>query len=309
MEKQGKMSLSVGIPAYNEARNIAYLLSEISRQRGENFDLVKIIVVADDCTDRTEEIVRKFAEHNPKVRLWSDGKRRGKAQRLNLLYELNVSDVLITLDADVRLEGRDFFEKLLEPFQDKEVAVVGGNARPLAGKTFIEKVVVAKDKWWYEARKNFKGGDNIYNSLGQCFALRSDFAKSLKFLPGTINDQEIIFLETRRRQKKFAFAKDATLRYREAANWKELVARARRFEHEDDLANYGFGSHIAKEYYLPYAAKMKGFFGQFARTPLYAISSLVLALTLKLILLKKERNSYVAGLWQISESTKEFIRE
>ena len=48
-----KLTVSVGIPAYDEEANIKSLLEAILQQRQENFILKSIIVVSDGSTDRT----------------------------------------------------------------------------------------------------------------------------------------------------------------------------------------------------------------------------------------------------------------
>ncbi|MEY4731904.1 MAG: hypothetical protein RL681_850 [Candidatus Parcubacteria bacterium] len=276
-------TVSVGITAHNEEANIHYLLRSIFSQRGD-FVVEAVTVICDGCTDRTEEIAREFAKAHPNVHVISDGKRVGKTGRLNELYRMNTSDMLITLDADVEPEGEAVFQKLVEPFHDPRVAVVAGNLRPLPGQTFVEKLVVAKEAWWYEARKGFKGGHNIYASSGCCYALSRGFTKAFTFLPESIGDFEIIYLEALHQGKRFVFAKHACVRSREVSTWSELVSRARRFEHGDDLGPYGFTTDVGAEYDIPAKEKLRGFLNVVRATPLYSIGALFLTVALKLIM-------------------------
>lgn len=98
-----KMSVSIGIPAYNEESNIKYLLESILKQKPLSYYLKEIIVLSDGSTDKTEYIVKKMIHQYPVIKLINDGKRLGHTGRLNQLYKLNTSDILIQVDADVQL--------------------------------------------------------------------------------------------------------------------------------------------------------------------------------------------------------------
>ncbi|MBM2817807.1 MAG: hypothetical protein HW401_397 [Parcubacteria group bacterium] len=310
MTKEKLKTATIGIPAHNEEANIKNLLDFILEQKQYSFKLEKIIVMCDGCTDGTEKIVKEFARTNQMINLFSDGKRIGKALRLNQIYEMNESDYLITLDADIEPEDEFVFEKLLKPFYDPQVAVIAGNGGPLPGRTLVEKLVVAKYAWWYEARKNFKDGNNIYNSVGCCFALRKSFVQSFLFLPRTVHDEEIIYLEVKRQNKLFVFADEARLFYREASTWSELISRMRRFEMQDNLEPYGFEVDIEAEYELKFANKILGLWKVTYQNPFYGIGSLFLAVALKFV---PRRDFKFSGnnpaLWEMTASTKKLHNE
>src|SRR3989344_5204255 len=103
MEKKAP-TITVGIPAYNEERNIRSVLESVLQQRGSLFRLEKIIVVSDGSDDRTESMVREIAAANPIIELVADHGRKGKITRLNQLCRMNQSDFLVFLDADTVYE-------------------------------------------------------------------------------------------------------------------------------------------------------------------------------------------------------------
>ncbi|MCU0611815.1 MAG: glycosyltransferase family 2 protein [Candidatus Eisenbacteria bacterium] len=67
--KRAVQSLSVAIPAYNEAENIAGMVDDVIREIGLLADDVEIIVVDDGSKDATAEVVRGLAARHPQVRL------------------------------------------------------------------------------------------------------------------------------------------------------------------------------------------------------------------------------------------------
>src|SRR3984957_8468272 len=97
-------AVSVLIPARNEEQVIAASIASLLDSRGV---AMEIIVLDDDSTDRTREIVLGFAARDPRVRLESapslPGGWNGKQHACHRLAELARSNILCFLDADVRL--------------------------------------------------------------------------------------------------------------------------------------------------------------------------------------------------------------
>jgi len=72
--------VTVLIPAYNEAQNIAATIQNKLEQDYPS-DRLEIIVISDGSTDGTDDIVREFSSQ--KVRLIRREQREGKAAGLN----------------------------------------------------------------------------------------------------------------------------------------------------------------------------------------------------------------------------------
>ena len=64
-----KLTVTIGIPAYNEEKNIGRLLKSLSNQKGDDFTLNEIVVLSDGSTDMTNEIVHSQSKLNRKVKL------------------------------------------------------------------------------------------------------------------------------------------------------------------------------------------------------------------------------------------------
>lgn len=122
------LDLSMGIMAYNEAKNIGRLLENINTQTFRHGVLREIIVVASGCTDDTVEIVRGYARSDPRIRLLVQKQREGKASAVNLFISRASGEVLILESGDtVPAEGA--LDLLVAPFEDDRVGMTG--ARPI----------------------------------------------------------------------------------------------------------------------------------------------------------------------------------
>ena len=84
-------TVSVIIPAYNEAANIAALLRSILSQEATNFRLIEIIVLSDGSTDRTVSEAQSVQDF--RIDVIDDHTRKGKITRFNELLTLAKSDL------------------------------------------------------------------------------------------------------------------------------------------------------------------------------------------------------------------------
>ena len=55
--------ITIGIPSYNEEKNIKNLLQSIIDQYNK-FYILKEIIISDDSNDKTPDIIREFAKES-----------------------------------------------------------------------------------------------------------------------------------------------------------------------------------------------------------------------------------------------------
>ena len=112
------MDITIGIPAYNEEKNIASIIVKLKKIAQ------KIIVCNDGSTDLTGEIAQKLGAiviNHPKNLGYGSGIRSifQKAKEID-------SDILVTFDADGQHQVEDI-KKVIEPILKNEVDVVIGS--------------------------------------------------------------------------------------------------------------------------------------------------------------------------------------
>jgi cellulose synthase/poly-beta-1,6-N-acetylglucosamine synthase-like glycosyltransferase len=124
-------TVSVLIPAYNERRNIAELLTRLSRQRvSAEFKLNEIVVVTSGCTDGTEEIVKQMAQTDSRIKLMRQKVRDGKASAINFFLKNADSDIIVMESADTLPEAWAI-DNLLRPLLRECVGMTAGRPIPL----------------------------------------------------------------------------------------------------------------------------------------------------------------------------------
>jgi glycosyltransferase involved in cell wall biosynthesis len=105
------MKFSIVIPTYNEQKDIARTLEVLlSLDYPE-----KEIIVVDDSSDSTPEIVRRFEDQG--VRLVRPAKREGRCGARNLGIMESTGEIVVILNADVRPRS-DFLRRLV-PYYDQ----------------------------------------------------------------------------------------------------------------------------------------------------------------------------------------------
>jgi len=112
------MKITVGIPAFNEAKNIATIITELKK-------ITDSIVVCDDgSSDLTADISEKLG-----VIVIKHKKNMGYGAAINSIFkkcvEIN-SDVLVTFDADGQHRIVDL-EKVLQPIKKNQADIVIGS--------------------------------------------------------------------------------------------------------------------------------------------------------------------------------------
>jgi cellulose synthase/poly-beta-1,6-N-acetylglucosamine synthase-like glycosyltransferase len=116
-------SVTVLIPAYNEAQNIATTIQN-KLELDYPCDRLEIVVISDGSTDGTDDIVRGFGSQS--VRLIRREQREGKAAALNEAVRYARGEVLVFSDAN-SLFAADAIRRMMENFADPEVGYVTGN--------------------------------------------------------------------------------------------------------------------------------------------------------------------------------------
>jgi glycosyltransferase involved in cell wall biosynthesis len=124
---RNRAKCAVLIPARNEADNIPLALRSVLQS--DDVDL-EVIVLDDNSTDRTAEIVRDIADKDPRVRLETAGFLPagwcGKNFACYQLAQLARNPLLIFMDADVRISRSDSLSRLAQFMGKSKAALVSG---------------------------------------------------------------------------------------------------------------------------------------------------------------------------------------
>jgi len=175
------MDVSIGIPAYNEEKNIVLLLSSLLKQKTKVVKIKEIIIVSSGSTDNTDKIVKSIVKKNKKIKLLVQKKRVGKASAINLFLQHAKSSVVVLESADT-IPKDDSIEKLCLPLKNPKVGIVASRPTPKNSKKNYLGYVI-KLQWLLHHKISLKKP-----KFGELIAFRKLFSK----IENTAADEEYI---------------------------------------------------------------------------------------------------------------------
>lgn len=197
-----KPTLTIGIPAFNEEANIGYLLQDLIDQNSSTYDLHEIVVASDFSTDKTDEIVKSFADK--KVKLIANTVREGQAKKQNQIIQDCDSDILVLLNADILIDDKNFINKLIAPII-KGADLTCGPLYEVEPKEYIEKVIALGSVYRRIVFAEYNNGNNIFTCHGSHRAFSKRFYKDFRF-SGSVAEDAYSYLECVKKGYKYVYS-------------------------------------------------------------------------------------------------------
>ncbi|MBE7443731.1 MAG: glycosyltransferase family 2 protein [Planctomycetia bacterium] len=132
-----KPLITVILPVRNEEKYIERCLNSIVEQTIAK-ELLEVLVIDGNSTDKTPEIVRLYLKKFNYIRLLNNPEQNTIAA-LNLGIKKASGEIIIRVDGHVYLK-RDYIEQCIEALKRTGADNVGGNMRAI-GNTYIQKAI------------------------------------------------------------------------------------------------------------------------------------------------------------------------
>ncbi len=119
MISEKHLDLSIVVPVYNEASNLTELHTEISEACQKLKKAFEIIFVDDGSQDESLAILKQLLKKDARIRIIQLRKNFGQTAALSAGFDHSRGNIIITLDADLQNDPRDFgllLDKIEEGF-------------------------------------------------------------------------------------------------------------------------------------------------------------------------------------------------
>lgn len=296
--KKSKLTVTVGIPAFNEEANIGFLIIELLSQQKTKFRLENIIVSSDGSRDRTVEIVKKIK--NPKVLVINNKQRKGQANRQNQIIKKTDSDILVLVNADTSIKDKRFIERIIQPIISDEADLTSARVEELFPENFIETVLDMSMKIKKYIFEHYENGNNLYTCHGRARAFSKRFYKKIKFI-NSIGEDAYSYLFCKQNGFKYKFVKNTEIFYKLPGNFSDHQKQSTRFIQTQEKLAKEFGREFVLENYrLPKTLLMISLIEFSSRKPLLVLAYLLFFGYMKIVALFKS----VQNIWEISNSSK-----
>lgn len=178
--------LPVAIMAHNEEKVIERAVKGVLNQNIPVGYSVKVVVVANGCTDRTEEIVRDLEQHNPNEVLLLSIPEKGKTRAINnaIQYFKQMSDTdtlipyVVFLDADCDFLGKEVLCDFMKRFeQTPHLCAVSAHCLPDVYTNSRQDIVAQIYRTIYQFGNSLK----INSISGGGYCIRLDILEKMDF--------------------------------------------------------------------------------------------------------------------------------
>lgn len=298
-----KKTLTVTIPAFNEEKSIKKTILDIFKQKNQKYLLKNVTVYCDNSTDSTPQIVQSLQSQFPELSLKMGKERKGKYQLINQMFKDCTTDVIIILDADIKIVGNDFFEKLINVIENDPTSnMVAAHNVMLRPKTWIGKMLYTHQLIWDNVRWSAPNLDYAENFFGTATAFTYSYAKKINILP-SITDPHLYMFLISDETSGFRYCLDAVVQQWPITNFSDLHKFLKRsLGKEDLLLEKMFGDKVKHAYDITLKSKILGVIKTFKQEPFFTPLGLFLILYTKIALLFIKTDE--KAIWETVASTK-----
>lgn len=275
-------TLTVVIPSHNEEQTISRILGELTKQTQKNYLLEKIVVVCDGCSDNTALVAKIFQKKWTKIiEVLDDGKRLGKAARLQEQFQRSQSELLICCDADITLLKNNCIDILVSHQQKSGASLSVPSAVVVQARSFIQKSIRAYEHFWKTVITSVNKGQNIHTCLGCFMLLSKEFYQEVKFPPKVVAEDHYLYFSVKKNKLMYSYCATAQIGFQVANTISDYITQSLRYLGSSIAYSQFEETIVEHEYAVPVNIKVRAYALTLFREPLYFLSALVLQLIVR----------------------------
>jgi glycosyltransferase involved in cell wall biosynthesis len=215
-------SVTVVIPTFNEEANIAQLTRQILNEPWNNPLVLDEIIIVDDCSgDNTQAITERLARDHERVRVIRHAERGGKNAGMRTGIAACRSEIVVFVDADLRLGDRCVTKTAQLLVGDSRAAISSCIIEPLPPRSWRERAARCQALLVAELKRCGHG------YMSAVYAIRMSALEGLT-LPDTVADDAYIMGWLRERGYGYTVRTDATAFIRSSMGLRDFAKQTLR---------------------------------------------------------------------------------
>ncbi|MDQ4074480.1 MAG: glycosyltransferase [Thermoproteota archaeon] len=296
MSSRIKKRITIGIPTFNEEKNIMCFFDNLKNQALVQKQSLQIIFV-DDSNDNTPFVIEKIKKENPEydIELYHNEKRMGAANAWNIIFKESRGEITVLLDADIILEKYCIYNLISS--LNKKTGLCASNTLPIVEENNIYSQASAFIAYWLRSIR--KLGISQYTTMGRALAIQVEEIKDLHIPLDTIAIDLFIQCKILEKHKRVVYNDNAKIYFKTPLNKKDFLNQvSRSIIGHKQIKNYTkrFSFNLSS------LTLISEFIKTFARHPKWGLALIYCYIFLPFIYFKnKDKTSY---LWEMAKSTK-----
>lgn len=302
MKKQKKLTVTIGIPAYNEERSISSVIDDIFSQSKNNYHLSKVIVISDASTDLTVNLLKEKSSKHKEIEVIDRSTRVGKPEILNQIMKLCTSDILIVLDADIRLTDRNTFELLIDPIIKDQADVTWPKHAAMGARTIVQKLANYGVGMWDELINELSEEKRAFHSFsGILRVYKRNVYRKIHF-PNTKAEDVFNYIDMLKKKFRLKYIPLSTVYFENPETINDYMRQMSRFlTMPEDLSKYYSQSEIDRFFSIPAILRVNVTLKNLLKSPITTIEYITLHFVTHIV---SKLSSVDSPLWvRIKKST------
>ncbi|MFA9288655.1 MAG: glycosyltransferase family 2 protein [Weeksellaceae bacterium] len=293
------LTINIGIPAYNEQKTITRLVKAIVAQKNAIYQLDKIIVALDGCTDQTETKLRELKLKN--LVLIVNKNRQGKATVLDQIVSKATADALIVCDADITIKDTSFIDKLVAPIAAGKADLTTAQVVALKPTNLFTKILDKSTEFKLAMYETWNTGNNLYTCHGRALCMSRKLYQKIEY-KDIIADDAWAYLTAKSLKLPYQYVQSAKVFYTLPQTVGDHMKQSMRFyRSQKQLTKYVSSEVLKQEYTIPRNLVMKHLVQSVLKHP---VSMTAYVGLLSYIKFKTLINPKQKAQWEVATSSK-----
>ncbi len=299
MTNKRKMTVSVGLPTYEAGNSLVVTLRSIYGQTSIN-QISKILLVVDG--NNINPAIYEAIKH-PKLKVVFKTKRFGQSTRVNDIFKLATSDLLVLTNDDVILE-HDAIEEIMKLYSVSRPDLIGIKVVPLSSTGLIENIINAGSLLSRYITLGWNKSDNYLACNGRFIALSHKYYKSVKLPKKLWNNDAFLYIYAKISGFSFKYLTTTEAYYKLPHTLRDHFSQSIKFSLSEKENQKYFDRQIHSFYVIPPQLQLRGMGVSLIRNPFYMSLYFLILLLARVQKFKYADFDPVVGYWKTDSSTK-----